>query len=104
MSTDKHIKGWKKGDDGEEFLLEISTVRSYSFKAYWTPSVQERVPESTVLVKLNRQLSSLLNLETNWSAFISSLPKGSYRFGEMEIIHTDIQTETGSSTKPYLRH
>jgi hypothetical protein len=86
LPSDKNIKGWVQGDDGEELLFEFSTRHYYSFTTFWTPSAQENVPEAVTLNKLNQELRSLLNLNLSWNTFLSSLPNGCYRHGEMMIV------------------
>ena len=84
--TDKRVKGWEDGLDGEEFLLEYATISSYSFKAWWTPPAQHEVPEADTLVSLNQQLRRLINLDANWSSFLATLPRGCYTYGEMTMV------------------
>jgi len=83
IPSDKNIKGWVQGFDGEELLFEFSTRQVYSFTTYWTPSAQKDIPEADTLSKLNQELRSLLNLNASWNTFLSGLPVGCYRYGEM---------------------
>ncbi len=39
IPTDDKIKGWQKGFDGTEYIIETSNKRQYDFKTYWTPSM-----------------------------------------------------------------
>ncbi len=39
IPTDNKIKGWQKGFDGTEYIIETSNQRQYDFKTYWTPSM-----------------------------------------------------------------
>jgi hypothetical protein len=81
--TDKNINGWTYGFDGAEYLLEYATNNSYSFKAYWTPTVQKDVPEADSLNRLNKMMGQLLHLKERWGAFIKGLPDGCYQNGEV---------------------
>lgn len=86
IPSDNRINGWALGDDGEEFLLECTTGRVYSFKCYWTPSAQHAVPEANVLNELNGKLRLYLKMEDAWSDFLTKLPAGCYREGEMLVV------------------
>ena len=55
----------------------------YSFKAYWTPSIQKDLPEANSMNMLKQKLRSILNLNQEWQAFTAGLPPGTYRYGEM---------------------
>ena len=39
IPTDGKIKGWSEGLDGFEYLIEVSTKTTYSFKTYWSPII-----------------------------------------------------------------
>ena len=86
IPTDKQVKGWEGGLDGEEYLLEHATSSTYSLKAWWTPSAQHEVPEADTLVSLNQQLRRIINLRTNWNSFLATLPRGCYTYGEMTTV------------------
>jgi hypothetical protein len=86
IPTDKQVKGWEDGLDGEVFLLEYATSSTYSFKTWWTPSAQHKVPEADTLVSLNQQLRQLINLGANWSSFLATLPRGCYTYGEITMV------------------
>jgi hypothetical protein len=86
FSSDKQVKGWEEGLDGEEFLLEYATGSTYSFKSYWTPSAQHGVPEADTLVVLNQRLRRMINLSGSWSSFLATLPRGCYTYGEMTMV------------------
>lgn len=79
IPSDKKIKDWVRGFDGEELILEFSTKQVYAFTTYWTPSVQKNVPEADTINSLNQKLEALLNLNKIWNGFFSSLPIGCYR-------------------------
>lgn len=85
--SDGQIRGWQEGDDGAEYLLELSTPGNFSFKAYWTPDAQNGVPEASSIDSLNHQLERLLELRSRWSSFLDSLPPGCYAEGEMMMVY-----------------
>ena len=81
------IKGWANGDDGEEFAIECSTPTYYYFRTYWTPSeFKKKIKEAAELVSLNTILTKRLDMEQRWNTFLSGLPNGHYRVGEMLIV------------------
>jgi hypothetical protein len=84
--TDKLVKGWEDGLDGEEFLLEFATRSTYSLRAWWTPTFQHGVPEADTLAALNQQLRRIINFGTNWSSFPATLPHGCYTYGKMTTV------------------
>ena len=89
IPDDKDIKGWDQGFDGEELLMEYSTKTTYSFKRYWTPSAFKELKEAVVIEKSTKDLEVILDMEKSWSAFLSELPEGCYRAGEMTMTCTD---------------
>jgi hypothetical protein len=86
IPTDKQVKGWEGGLDGEEFILEYATGSTYSFRTWWTPTFQHGVPEADTLVAVNQQLRRIINLGTNWNSFLATLPHGCYTYGEMTTV------------------
>lgn len=92
LRTDKGIENWQHGFDGAEYLLEYATGSTYSFKAYWTPSAQQGVPEADTLLALNQRLGQIINLGANWKSFLATLPPGCYREGEMTMVCPIIKT------------
>jgi hypothetical protein len=97
MPSDQEIKNWQQGDDGAEYLLECATSSTYSFKAYWTPSAQQGVPEADTLLALNKRLRQIINLDASWKSFLATLPPGCYRVGEMTIVCPIIKTQPKKS-------
>ena len=87
IPTDTKIEGWSAGSDGDEYLIEYSTPREYSFKEYWTPSYyKDKIKEAEAIFTLANQLEKLLKMSKSFSAFIHSLPYGSYHEGGMFVI------------------
>jgi len=79
IPTDKSIKNWKQGFDGIIFILEATTASSYSFKTYWTPSVQDsNLTEARMIQKFADDLHSLLDLGQKYRIFFATLKPGTY--------------------------
>jgi hypothetical protein len=85
IPSDNKIKGWNQGFDGEEFLIEISTKESYSFKKYWTPSASKNILEAVAVDDVSNELRIMLKLRNSWDDFINKLPVGCYRAGEITM-------------------
>lgn len=89
IPTDNKIKGWSLGDDGNEYLIEYSTPKDYTFKEYWTPSYyKDRIKEAATIDSLANELEMILQMKKSFSAFIHMLPYGSYHAGSMFVITT----------------
>lgn len=80
------INGWRSGEDGEVFVVEVSTPTSYHFRDYWTPSAFPGIAEANVLQAFVIKVRELLEMREGFSAFILSLPPGNYRTGGNTVI------------------
>ena len=79
IPTDKLIKGWGHGFDGEEYILETATPKSYDFKNYWTPTAQpDSLIEAKKIQRFVTHLDSLLGLKNKYNEFFETLKPGSY--------------------------
>jgi len=84
LPSDKDIENWSQGMDGILYLIEHSNKRSYSQKSYWTPSIQDSIPEAIIVLDLVKKLSDTLKLKEVYTSFKNTLPKkGSYNSGGM---------------------
>ena len=90
IPTEKRIQGWEKGDDGTELILETATPTTYSFKTFWSPEMQRGLPQAGKVTNLFKTLDSTLKLNNQWKRFLSSLPEGWYRYGEIALRHNPI--------------
>jgi hypothetical protein len=81
LPTDDSIGRWKQGVDGTTYKMEFSTPHAYHFKTYWTPRVQDSIPEAVSLLAFIDFLDKELNLKQEQDAFIASLDKGKYTWG-----------------------
>lgn len=50
IPSEEKIKEWTKGKDGVTYLIEISTVNSYTFKSFWEPASQKNIVEAKKIV------------------------------------------------------
>lgn len=82
IPTYKFIKNWRQGFDGIMFILESTTASIYSFKTYWTPSVQDsNLTEARMIQKFADDLHSLLDLGQKYRTFFATLKPGTYTNG-----------------------
>jgi hypothetical protein len=78
IPADDKITGWRQGFDGEEFLIEISTVKQYDFKTYWTPKIfADTLKEAKQIQTLVDYLYTDLEIYTYYQKL--KLPEGSYQ-------------------------
>lgn len=76
------IQGWQDGLDGDQFILELSTPVSYSFKPYWTPSYfKNKIHDAFLIDSFSNSIRKDIRFSERFHNFISTLPKGCYRVG-----------------------
>ncbi|TYR30804.1 hypothetical protein FXV77_21735 [Sphingobacterium phlebotomi] len=63
LPSDKYIANWKQGADGITYIVEHTDRKSYWFKNYWAPYIQDSIPEAIIVSKLIENLSDTLNLQ-----------------------------------------
>lgn len=104
IPTDKFIKNWKQGFDGIEYIVEVTTPSTYSFKTYWTPTVQDSsLIEAKMIQKFVIDLDSLLEMHHKYWNFFANLKPGSYYDGGsmVRIKLTPKQIAYYKKTKPF---
>lgn len=87
IPTDEKIKGWSKGFDGITYSIEQTDKGNYNTKSYWTPSIQDGLPEAKVISGFVNNLSDTLKLEETFQSFKNTLPyKGCYHTGGLALM------------------
>lgn len=87
LPTDKKIENWKRGFDGITYIIEHSDRKEYWRKSYWTPSVQDSIPQAIIVLDFINDLYDTLDLRGIYSSFKNTLPqKGCYYSGEMATV------------------
>lgn len=87
LPSDNMIDGWSQGTDGIEYIFETANKNNYSYKTYWTPSAQDSIKESLIILNLVNEISKTLNLREIYKHFQSNLPhKGCYSSGGMSVM------------------
>ena len=82
LPTDDSINGWKHGFDGVTYIIEFSTKATYSFKTYWTPSVQDTtLVEAKYLQSFVDKVFYLASGTTTWKQFEKNIPYECYNVG-----------------------
>ena len=74
IPSDSFIKNWKQGFDGINYNLELKTQNSYSYKSYWTPTIQTNVPEAILIQKFIDKFYSMANSKANYNTFERNIP------------------------------
>lgn len=105
LPSSNEIKAWKNGFDGISYMIEQADRDSYWMKNYWTPTSQDSIPESLVVLDFINALSDYLHLPEVYSSFRKTLPKrGCYNTGSMSnvcyISNTLLLGYEGTDTKP----
>lgn len=84
LQSDNKIDGWSGGCDGITYIIEHSDKKEYWFKTYWTPSAQDSIPESLIVMDFVKALSDTLQLSEKYKEFKEELPhRGCYNSGGM---------------------
>lgn len=84
LQSDNKIDGWSGGCDGITYIIEHSDKKEYWFKTYWTPSAQDSIPESLIVMNFVKGLSDTLQLSEKYKEFEKNLPhRGCYNSGGM---------------------
>jgi hypothetical protein len=87
IPSDEKVKGWRKGADGITYRIEQADQWPYSNKSYWTPSIQDGLPQARVISDFVNSLSDTLKLEETFRSFKNTLPhKGCYHTGGLAVI------------------
>ncbi len=75
IPTDSEIESWQHGFDGINYTLEFADKKSYEKKSYWTPIIQDSVPEAKIVASFIENLIETVNLSEVYGAFLDTLPK-----------------------------
>ena len=69
LQSDDKIEGWTGGCDGITYIIEHSDKKEYWYKTYWTPSAQDSIPESLIVMDFVKALSNTLQLSEKYKEF-----------------------------------
>lgn len=84
LQSDDRIEDWSGGYDGITYIVEHSDKKEYWCKTYWTPSAQDSIPESLIVMDFVKALSDTLQLSGKYKEFKDDLPhRGCYNSGGM---------------------
>jgi hypothetical protein len=82
LQSDNKIDGWSGGCDGITYIIEHSDKKEYWYKTYWTPSAQDSIPESLIVMEFVKAISDTLQLSEKYKEFKEDLPhRGCYNSG-----------------------
>ncbi|WP_160711752.1 hypothetical protein [Chitinophaga solisilvae] len=74
IPSDKYIRQWHRGFDGVTYCLESRTGTVYSFKRYWTPSVQGNFREANLIAAFIEQLNIITGYTDKRKIFEAAIP------------------------------
>lgn len=78
LPTDDLIKGWQQGFDGITYIIEQSSIDTYSFKTYWTPKAQDSLKEAKQVQDFIDSVFKLTNAQIVWKEFSKTIPYECY--------------------------
>jgi hypothetical protein len=81
IPTDKKIKNWSMGFDGDEYIFETLENGNYTFKQYWTPSSQDSLLEGSLITNFIKLTSDLLEIGKLKEDFSARIPFECYNSG-----------------------
>lgn len=85
LPSDENIKGWQKGCDGIELIIQCSNNRSYWLKNYWTPSAQSNLAEAVLIQSFYDKALEIANAGVVQKAFEVGIPFPCYTSNNASI-------------------
>lgn len=79
LPTDSKIEGWKKGFDGNLLDIESNVNKIYTYKSYWTPSIQN-IPEAKLVLNFFEHIGNAVHSDNLIKTFDSEHHYLSYRY------------------------
>jgi len=84
IPTGNDINGWHTGFDGETYIIEFATGRSYSSKSYWSPDAIKNVKEAVIINNFIEEVSNIVDMKQLRDFFSIHIPFESfYNHGSM---------------------
>ncbi len=74
LPDDDHIKGWQKGLDGMEIIIQSIDHNTYRFQSYWTPSAQDSLVEARLVQTFYDKAFELSNANLVRRNFETDIP------------------------------
>ena len=99
IPSDKFIKKWKHGFDGITYILERKIETMYSFKNYWTPSIQENFYESQRILNFTTAIDTIIDYREKRKIFESEIPFYGWSFNGSMVTMRIV-----SNTKQYRKY
>lgn len=79
LPSDKLIKGWNtNGFDGITYIFETKKDLHYTYKHYWSPDFQKKVPEARQVVAFVKAFYTIIDIEKLDKDFRKSIPFKNY--------------------------
>ena len=80
LPSDKNIKGWQQGLDGITYFIEYKVDNNYSFKNYWTPTSQDSLAETQLILLFISSFESLPDFKNSSKDFQNEIPFDSWTY------------------------
>jgi hypothetical protein len=94
----ENLSNWYVGFDGETYVFESATQKTYQFKTYWSPSSQ--IDDASFKKEINNVINYIykdLYLYRYSEEFLQNLPNGTYTDGFMfTVVHHSKKTKKKS--------
>ncbi|ALI99175.1 hypothetical protein [Rufibacter tibetensis] len=88
---DSHeLENYPQGLDGNTFVFEVANANSYRIYSYWEPLndryQNKELPEIISVRGILKTLISTISPPKHFAWFLDKLPKGSYRYGGINMV------------------
>lgn len=74
IPSDRQIKDWTFGFDGIIYKFELKDGHTYSYKHYWTPTVQQKFIESNTINYFVIKIDKIIDYQENKKKFAKEIP------------------------------
>lgn len=81
IPSDKFIKQWSRGFDGDIYIIESLNDKNYSFKQYWTPSSQDSITQGEIFSKFIDNVYTIIDFKNKKINFKRRVPFECYNTG-----------------------
>ena len=99
IPSDKKIEKWKSGFDGITYIFETKNNSKYSFKTYWTPTIQDDFDESRRIIEFKNKLDTIVDYTSKIKKFERKIPFYGWSYNNSMIV-----VKITSNSKEYRKY